>query len=49
MHINHPKLIALRNAAVAHLSNVRIPSPAAAMVKNNAYYLTGAAAVGASR
>ncbi len=47
--INHPINIARRNAAVAHLGNVRFPSPAAKMVENSAYHLKGAAAVGASR
>lgn len=46
MHLNHPKLVAARRAAVAHLGNVRIPSPAAAMLKNNAYHITGPAARG---
>ena len=49
MDINHPALVAQRISAVAHLANVRLPSPAASMVKNNAYHLTGAAAVGVSR
>lgn len=48
MHLNHPKLVAARIAAVAHLEHVRLPSPAAAMVKNNAYHITGAAASGVS-
>jgi hypothetical protein len=46
MHLNHPKLVAARRAAVAHHGNVRMPSPAAAMVRNSAYFITGAAASG---
>jgi hypothetical protein len=46
VHLNHPKLVSARKAAVAHLGNVRIPSPASAMVKNCAYHITGAAASG---
>jgi hypothetical protein len=46
VHLNHPKLVAARIAAVAHLANVRMPSPAAAMVKNSAYHIGGSAALG---
>ena len=48
MHINHPTLVAQRIAAVAHLQGVKIRSPAAAMVANAAYYLTGFASRGVS-
>ncbi|TCR85513.1 hypothetical protein [Rhizobium sp. BK376] len=46
--MNTPAMIAARQAAVSHLKGVPVKSPAAAMVANNAYHLSGPAAIGAA-